>query len=121
MGASKVKHGGLSPDELDAVFAALSDRTRRQLLSRMAGGESTVRELSRGIAMSEPAISRHLRVLEQAGLMNRRISGREHLCRMEPKAMEKVAEWIELHRRFWNERLDGLEEYLKMEEEKRDP
>ena len=102
-----------SQRQLDLAFGALSHPIRRGILARLATGESTVSQLARPFKVSAPAISKHMRVLEQAGLLSRRKLGREHRCRLEERRMRQAQAWIERQRRFWNERLDALERYLK--------
>jgi DNA-binding transcriptional ArsR family regulator len=101
----------MSPN-LNTTFSALSDPIRRGILQRLARGEATAGELAEPYAVTLPAISRHLRVLEQAGLLARRKSGRVHHCRLNPKPMRQAAVWIEQYRLFWEQRLDALENYL---------
>ena len=98
---------------LDTTFAALADPTRRAILARLALGEATVGEICAPFEISGPAISRHLRVLEQAALITRQRDGQHRRCRLAPAAMGPAAEWIETTRRFWSESLDKLEEHLK--------
>jgi DNA-binding transcriptional ArsR family regulator len=105
-----VKH---SQQQLDSVFSALAHPIRRGILARLASGETTVADLARPHRVSAPAISKHLRILEEAGLLARRKEGREHHCRLEAQRLQSAAEWIEHHRRIWNDRLDALERYLK--------
>lgn len=99
-------------DRLSATFAALADPTRRAIIARLAMGETTVSELARPFAMSGPAISKHLKVLENAGLISRGREAQWRPCRIEPKALKVVDDWLERYRQFWEERLDRLEEYL---------
>ncbi len=101
-----------SPAALDKTFSALADPTRRAILSRLARGESSVGELAAPFDMSWPAISKHLRVLEGAGLMKREKDGRVHRCRLEPGPMKDAAEWIAFYRQFWEGQLDALADYL---------
>lgn len=101
---------------LDQTFSALGDPTRRAILQRLAQGPATVKELSRPFTISKPAISKHLRVLEQAGLMSRHIDGRRHVCRLETKAMTEAVTWIEKQREVWSGLLDSLELYLKQDQ-----
>src|SRR5262249_11871910 len=99
---------------LDATFAALADPTRRAILASLAEQpESSVSELARPFSMSLPAISKHLRVLEGAGMLARRKDGRVHRCRLVAAPMEPAAAWIERYQRFWEERLDALKRYLE--------
>jgi DNA-binding transcriptional ArsR family regulator len=97
---------------LDAVFAALSDATRRAILTRLAAGDAGVTELAEPFDMSLPAISKHLRVLEDAGLITREKEGRINRCRLEPAPMRAAAEWLAAYRRFWERQLDALDRYL---------
>jgi DNA-binding transcriptional ArsR family regulator len=97
---------------LDRVFSALSDPTRRAILARLARGEANVGELAAPFAMSPPAITKHLKVLERAGLLDRDIEGRTHRCRLKAKPMEDAAAWIVRHRKFWNQQLDALAAYF---------
>ena len=106
---------------LDATFAALSDATRRGILARLAEGESSVSELAAPYRMSLPAVSKHLRVLESAGLIARQKDGRVHRCRFVADPMKNAAEWIERYRRFWEEQLDALALYLEESSNKENP
>jgi DNA-binding transcriptional ArsR family regulator len=98
---------------LDATFGALADPTRRAILARLARGEAMVTELAAPFAMSLPAISKHLRVLESAGLLQREIDGRVHRCRLAADPMKDAAGWIEQYRAFWDTQFDALEKYLE--------
>ena len=102
---------------LDRTFAALADPTRRAILSRLALGEANVSELAEPFSISLPAISKHLRVLEEAGLLERRKEGRTHHCRLRPEPLSEAAQWIEEARRFWDERLDALAQFLEQTNE----
>jgi len=86
---------------LDAVFAALSDPTRRRIVERLARGRLTVGEIASEFSVSQPAISKHLKVLERSGLLEREIDGRVHHCRLAPKAMQSASVWIDEQRRYW--------------------
>lgn len=97
---------------LDAVFSALADPTRRRMLERLARRSMSVGEMSEGLAISQPGISKHVKVLEQAGLLKREIVGRVHRCRLEPKVMEAASAWIDEQRRFWSGTLDRLDAYF---------
>jgi DNA-binding transcriptional ArsR family regulator len=97
---------------LDTIYSALADATRRAILTRLTDGDRTVGELARPFAVSRPAISKHLRVLEQAGLVRRTREGRVSRCRLEPKPLAAAAGWLERYRRFWEERLERLGAYL---------
>jgi DNA-binding transcriptional ArsR family regulator len=113
-----VKHGPHAA--LDLVFAALSDPTRRGLLSLLTQTELCVTELARSFSISLPAVSKHLRVLEKAGLIRRERDGRVHRLRLEAKPMRDAAAWIERYREFWEGRLDALADYLEKQEKKGD-
>jgi DNA-binding transcriptional ArsR family regulator len=99
-------------DRLSATFSALADPTRRAIIARLAMGETTVNELAKPFDMSGPAISKHLKVLENAGLMTRGREAQWRPCRIEPQALKVVDDWLERYRQFWEERLDRLEDYL---------
>jgi|SRR6185437_7606662 DNA-binding transcriptional ArsR family regulator len=101
------------PDRLDATFAALADPTRRAILARLALGETSVKELAEPFEISAPAISKHLKVLEKAGLISRGRDAQWRPCKLEPQALKSVDEWLERYRRLWEERFDRLEEYLR--------
>lgn len=102
--------------ELDRAFGALAHPIRRGILAHLATGEATVSELAKPFRVSAPAISKHMRILEEAGLLSRKKQGREHHCRLEAQRLKEAQAWIEQHRKFWNERLDALERYLKKED-----
>jgi DNA-binding transcriptional ArsR family regulator len=100
-----------APDQLDATFAALADPTRRAILARLATGEASVNELAEPFAMSQPAISKHLKVLERAGLISRRRDSQRRPCRLEAGPLADATEWLVRYRQFWEdsfERLDAL-------------
>lgn len=97
---------------LSAVFAALADPTRRTILERLACGPLSVGELAAGFALSQPAISRHVRVLERSNLIERKISGRVHQCRIMPERLDAAEEWIETQRVFWKATFDRLDTIL---------
>src|SRR5439155_15988990 len=101
---------------LDRTFAALADPTRRQILAHLARGDRRVTDLARPHDMSLPAISKHLRVLEDAGLLRRRRYGRVHEIHLEAKPLRQAAEWVEKYRKFWEGSLDRLTEYLEKTE-----
>ena len=103
---------------LDAVFGALADPTRRAILARLAEGSTTVGALATPFAISPPAVSRHLKVLEKAGLLARDRQGRVHRCRLEAQAMAEAADWIAGTRAFWEDRLERLARYLETPKEK---
>jgi DNA-binding transcriptional ArsR family regulator len=98
---------------LDATFAALADGTRRSILARLAHGEATVNELAEPFAMSLPAISKHLKVLERAGLISRGRNGQFRPCRLEAGQLDVATEWIERNRQVWAERFDKLSAHLR--------
>ena len=98
---------------LDRTFSALADPTRRAILARLALGDVSVGELAAPFAVSPPAISKHLKVLERAGLLAREKDGRVHRCRLEPGPMREAAAWIERCRRFWEDQFDALDHYLE--------
>jgi DNA-binding transcriptional ArsR family regulator len=102
-----------SPRLLNRTFAALADPTRRRILEHLAGGERCVTDLARPYRMSLPAVSKHLRVLENAGLVRRRRDGRVHCLKLDAAPMKQASQWIDDYRRFWEESLDRLEEYLQ--------
>jgi DNA-binding transcriptional ArsR family regulator len=99
-------------DPLSTKFAALADPTRRAILARLVLGETSVTELAEPFAMSMPAISKHLKVLEHAGLVTRGRAAQWRPCRIEPAALKEVDDWLDEYRRFWEAGLDRLEEYL---------
>src|SRR5690554_3559364 len=101
-----------APATLDAVFHALSDPTRRAMLHRLSTGERSVSELATPFSMSLAGASKHVKVLEGAGLVRRRIEGRTHYCRLEAERLRQAQEWLHYYERFWNERLDALEALL---------
>ena len=98
---------------LDTAFAALSDPTRRAILARLALGETSVMDLAEPFAMSLPAVSKHLKVLERAGLIARSREAQWRPCRIEPRALKEVDDWLEHYRRFYDESFDRLGDYLK--------
>jgi DNA-binding transcriptional ArsR family regulator len=100
-------------DRLSATFAALADPTRRAILARLALGETTVSELARPFKMSGPAVSKHLKVLERAGLIERGREAQWRPCRIAPGGLKDVDEWLERYREFWDERFDRLESDLR--------
>lgn len=105
--------------ELDRTFAALSDATRRGMLNQLAAGETSVSELAAPYRMTLPAITKHLGVLESAGLVVRHKDGRVCRCRLRAKPMKNASAWIAEYRRFWEGRFDALAGYLEAEEKKR--
>ncbi len=110
-------------DQLSLTFSALADPTRRAILARLIDGEATVKELAKPFAMSGPAVSKHLRVLERAGLITRGRKAQWRPCRLEGAPLKEVADWAENYRRFWDasyERLDSYLQDLKAKEKKDD-
>lgn len=103
----------MSPDRLSTTFAALADPTRRAILARLMAGEASVNELAEPFAMSLPAVSKHLKVLENAGLIARGREAQWRPCRLEAAPLKDAVDWLERYRRFWEERLDGLGVYLR--------
>jgi DNA-binding transcriptional ArsR family regulator len=104
----------MQADPLSAKFAALADPTRRAILARLALGETSVSELAQPFEMSLPAVSKHLKVLERAGLIARAREAQWRPCRLEAKALKEVDDWLEDYRRIWEERFDRLEDYLRV-------
>jgi DNA-binding transcriptional ArsR family regulator len=102
-----------TPDRLSATFSALADPTRRAILARLALGETTVNELAKPFKMSGPAVSKHLKVLEQAGLIGRSRDAQTRPCKLEAIALKDVDDWLGEYRKLWEQRLDRLEDYLK--------
>jgi DNA-binding transcriptional ArsR family regulator len=100
------------PDRLTSTFSALADPTRRAILARLASGEASVTELAAPFEMSLPAISKHLKVLERAGLITRGRDAQWRPCRLEPRPLKSAADWLEHYRVFWEQSLDRLEGYL---------
>jgi DNA-binding transcriptional ArsR family regulator len=100
-------------DQLSNTFAALADPTRRAILSRLAEGETSVSELAEPFRMTLPAVSKHLKVLERAGLISRSREAQKRPCKLEPAPLKEAVSWIEQYRRHWEESFDRLEDYLK--------
>jgi DNA-binding transcriptional ArsR family regulator len=114
----------IAPARLDATFAALADPTRRAILARLASGEASVAELARPFAMTQPAISKHLKVLERAGLVSRSRDAQRRPRRLEPKPLAEATKWLERYREFWEghfQRLDALLDELKPLQRQVDP
>ena len=103
----------MTEDQLSSTFAALADPTRRAILSRLAGGEAAVTELAEPFDMSLPAVSKHLKVLERAGLIARSRDAQWRPCHLEPARLKEVADWIGHYRKFWEASFDRLDEYLR--------
>jgi DNA-binding transcriptional ArsR family regulator len=102
-----------APDRLSSTFAALADPTRRAILARLAAGAASVTELAEPFAMTLPAVSKHLKVMERAGLIARGRQAQWRPCRINPAPLKQAADWIENYRRFWDESLDRLDDYLR--------
>jgi DNA-binding transcriptional ArsR family regulator len=108
-------------DALSATFAALADPTRRAILARLAQGEASVGDLARPFAMSGPAVTKHLKVLEKAGLISRGRDGQSRPAKLEPEALRVVTEWLEHYRRHWERSFDRLDGYLAdLQQQKRE-
>jgi DNA-binding transcriptional ArsR family regulator len=103
----------MSTDRLSTTFAALADPTRRAILARLSTGEASVTELAEPFEMSMPAISKHLKVLERAGLIARGREAQWRPCRLEAAPLKDVAEWVKRYQRFWEQRFDNLDAYLR--------
>lgn len=103
----------ISPDPLSATFAALADPTRRAILARLSSGEASVTQLAEPFEMSMPAVSKHLKVLERAGLIARGREAQWRPCRLEAAPLKEAADWVEEYRRFWEQSFDRLDEYLQ--------
>ncbi len=110
----------IATDQLSLTFAALADPTRRAILARLARGEATVTELAEPFAMSLPAVSKHLKVLERAGLISRGREAQWRPCRIEVEPLEVVDDWMAGYRRLWEERFDRLDDYLRELQQKED-
>jgi DNA-binding transcriptional ArsR family regulator len=107
--------------QLDTIFHALGDATRRHMLRSLAEGERSVGELARPFDISLAAASKHIKALEAAGLIRREVRGRTHLCRLEPRPLAGAHEWLRFYERFWTGRLDALERLLSEEESRKTP
>ena len=103
----------MAHDRLSATFAALADPTRRSILAKLSEGEASVQELAKPFDMSLPAISKHLKVLEKSGLIERRREAQWRHCRLEAKPLEEAVDWMEHYRKLWEERFDRLDDYLR--------
>ncbi|MES2200933.1 MAG: metalloregulator ArsR/SmtB family transcription factor [candidate division FCPU426 bacterium] len=100
-------------DHLSRTFSALADPTRRAMLARLMAGEATVNELAQPFAMSLPAVSKHLKVLERSGLITRSRQAQWRPCQLKPKPLEEAVDWLEPYRALWEERIDRLDDYLQ--------
>lgn len=103
----------MTAPDLDAIFSALADPTRRAILERLAAGDAPVNELAKPFNISAPAITKHLNVLERAGLISRGRDAQRRPCSLNPEALRPAAGWLDTYRRYWNDRLDRLEHYLQ--------
>lgn len=110
----------MQTDHLSATFAALADPTRRAILARLADGEKSVTDLARPFAMSLPAVSKHLKVLEKAHLIERSREAQWRPCKLAPEPLREVSTWLDQYRRFWEESFDRLDAYLKDLQENKD-
>jgi DNA-binding transcriptional ArsR family regulator len=111
----------LDAPQLSNIFHALSDATRRRMLRELASGERTVSQLAEPFTMSLAAASKHIKVLENAGLIRRQVRGRAHLCRLEPGPLESAREWLSFYERFWTDHLNALDRLLREEDERQSP
>ncbi len=107
--------------QLNSVFHALGDATRRRMLRQLAHGEQTVSELAEPFAMSLAAASKHIKALENAGLISREVRGRTHFCRLDPQPLASAHQWLSFYERFWSERLDALEALLREKDADKPP
>jgi DNA-binding transcriptional ArsR family regulator len=103
----------MSPDSFDKAFSALADPTRRAIVARLAAGEATVNELAAPFDMTQPSISKHLKVLERAGLISRSRAAQTRPCRLEGAALKAVANWVDAYRNLWEESFDRLDAFLQ--------
>jgi DNA-binding transcriptional ArsR family regulator len=111
----------LEMPQLDSVFHALGDATRRRMLRELASGERTVGQLAEPFAISLAAASKHIKALENAGLIRREVRGRTHLCRLAPGPLASAHQWLSFYERFWTDRLDVLERLLRTEDARKSP
>jgi DNA-binding transcriptional ArsR family regulator len=111
----------LQRGQLDSVFHALGDATRRRMLRQLAGGERTVGQLAEPFAISLAAASKHIKALENAGLIRREVRGRTHLCHLDPGPLASAQEWLSFYEHFWTDRLDVLDRLLREEDARKSP
>ena len=111
----------LTEDELDRAFGALADPTRRAILARLAGGEAGVLEVAGPFSMSQPAVTKHLKVLAAAGLISRRRDAQRRLCKLEPQRLRQLSDWVGSYRQFWEESFERLDAYLEALQEGEQP
>jgi DNA-binding transcriptional ArsR family regulator len=102
--------------ELDRSFLALSHPVRRAIVERLVAGPATVGQASSGVGVSKPAVTKHLKVLEDAGVVNRTVKGRRHVLRLEPRSLSEVSDWLDLHRPLWERKFETVERHLRGEE-----
>jgi DNA-binding transcriptional ArsR family regulator len=102
--------------DLDRSFLALSHPVRRAIVERLRGGPATVGEASRGLPVTKPAVTKHLKLLEDAGVVTRTVRGREHVLQLQPHGLRSAARWLELHRELWEKKFDAIEQQLEREE-----
>jgi DNA-binding transcriptional ArsR family regulator len=107
----------MNQEQIDATFQALADPTRRAILARLARGEATVNELAQPFNMTQPSISKHLKVLERAGLISRGRAAQTRPCRLETQPLQQVAHWVEAYRHLWEDSFDRLDAHLKRDQE----
>jgi DNA-binding transcriptional ArsR family regulator len=105
---------------MDAVFTALADSTRRGMIARLSKGPASIGELGRPYAITKPAVTKHVKLLERAGLIRREVRGRTHRVTLEPRAMQRAEDWIERYRKFWEASLDALADYVEKTKPKED-
>ena len=114
----QMQSGAMTNDQLSATFAALADPTRRAILARLAAGEASVTEVAEPFRMSLPAVSKHLKVLERAGLIARSRDAQWRPCKLEARPLKDVADWVDHYQKFWAESFDRLDEYLRRVQKK---
>ena len=109
-----------SQAQLDRSFLALSHPVRRSIVTRLVSGPATVGDASGGLGVSKPAVTKHLKLLEDAGVVRRTVRGRTHVLRLEPRALNEASEWLELHRSLWRAKFDAVERHLANDDEQED-
>ncbi len=108
-------------EQLNTIFSALSDPTRRAMLTRLAGNEMSVAELSQPFPITKSAVTKHIKALEKAGLLQRSIQGRVHHCRINVVPLKQASEWMQFYEQFWDEKLDALDAFLMQTDDKEQP
>jgi len=103
----------MAPEQLNSAFAALADPTRRAIVARLASGEATVKQLAEPFAMTQPSISKHLKVLERAGLISRGRAAQTRPCRLQPAPLQHIAQWVGMYRKLWEESFERLDAFLQ--------